>query len=407
MRIFVLCQVYAPEPTGVGQYMTEACESLVERGHDVTVFTSACGYEDPTIRFPGREERAGVHVRRFGLASFGKRGLFVRAAAAVLFGVHCLVAGLRGRRPDLVMFTTAPPMMGVFAILLARLRSAPALFWAMDLNPDQLIVLGKLDSQGAMARGLRMINRVIYGMCERIIALDPHMAKRLIESGAAPGKTMVSTLWPSDGGLQPINHEANDFRRRQDVGDHILVMYSGNQTRSNPLQTLLDTALAMRADDRFRFFFIGGGTLKPEIENFRSSHGLTSVVIMPYQPREMLSESLSAADIHAITLGEGMVGVIHPCKIYNALAVGRPILYCGPPVSHVADILGRDRVGWAIRHGDVAGAVSALQEFASLSAADRRRLEVRCRTVVDERFSPAALRDRFCELAEGVAGSGL
>ena len=34
-----------------------------------------------------------------------------------------------------------------------------------------------------------------------------------------------------------------------------------------------------------------------------------------------------------------MVGIIHPCKIYGAMAAARPILFLGPNPSHISDLL--------------------------------------------------------------------
>ncbi len=73
---------------------------------------------------------------------------------------------------------------------------------------------------------------------------------------------------------------------------------------------------------------------------------------LPYQPLADLKHSLSAADVHVVSMGQEMVGVIHPCKIYGAMAVGRPVLYLGPSPSHIADILGAHDCGWQISHGD-------------------------------------------------------
>jgi hypothetical protein len=40
-------------------------------------------------------------------------------------------------------------------------------------------------------------------------------------------------------------------------------------------------------------------------------------------------------------MGEAMVGLVHPCKIYNILSVGAPVLYIGPRPSHLAEMLDR------------------------------------------------------------------
>ena len=50
-----------------------------------------------------------------------------------------------------------------------------------------------------------------------------------------------------------------------------------------------------------------------------------------------------------------MRGLVHPCKIYNMLAVGAPVIYIGPHPSHVTEILERPDVThpwYSVRHGE-------------------------------------------------------
>ena len=116
-------------------------------------------------------------------------------------------------------------------------------------------------------------------------------------------------------------------------------MYSGNHSPSNPLSTLLSAAQRLKDDPKIRFLFVGGGIIKKELEAFVREHNLSNVTCLPYQPLEELRYSLSAADVHVVSLGEKMVGIIHPCKVYGAMAVGRPVLYFGPRPSHISDLL--------------------------------------------------------------------
>ena len=60
------------------------------------------------------------------------------------------------------------------------------------------------------------------------------------------------------------------------------------------------------------------------------SRGLRNVLCLPYQPIEKLSGSLSAADLHVVVMGDQYVGIVHPCKIYNVLAVGNHSYTSGP-----------------------------------------------------------------------------
>jgi hypothetical protein len=72
---------------------------------------------------------------------------------------------------------------------------------------------------------------------------------------------------------------------------------------------------------------------------------------------DQLSSSLSAADLHVVVMGDAFVGIVHPCKIYNIMAVGAPALYIGPEPSHISDLT--LEVTHKI-HGDVDGVVDAI-----------------------------------------------
>jgi hypothetical protein len=62
--------------------------------------------------------------------------------------------------------------------------------------------------------------------------------------------------------------------------------------------------------------------------------------------------------------------VSHPCKIYNILQVGAPVLYIGPSVSHVseiADVAKGEVVCLAARHGEVDRVVEHIRRARQLS----------------------------------------
>src|SRR3954451_14666343 len=111
-------------------------------------------------------------------------------------------------------------------------------------------------------------------------------------------------------------------------------MDAGNHSPFHPLDTLLETAKQSAYDTRIAFCFVGGGSEFGKVQQFAAVHGLENIVCLPYQPLEQLAGSLSAADLHVVVMGDPFVGIIHPCKIYNVLAIGSPVLYIGPEESH-------------------------------------------------------------------------
>jgi hypothetical protein len=77
------------------------------------------------------------------------------------------------------------------------------------------------------------------------------------------------------------------------------------------------------------------------VQAFQKDKALPNITSLPYQPMEELSGSLSSADLHLVVMGDPFVGIVHPCKIYNILTLGIPLLFVGPEQSHGGDIVRR------------------------------------------------------------------
>jgi glycosyltransferase involved in cell wall biosynthesis len=84
----------------------------------------------------------------------------------------------------------------------------------------------------------------------------------------------------------------------------------------------------------------------------------------PYQPRERLSDSLSAPDVHLISLKPNLEGLIVPSKYYGIAAAGRPAIFVGNPDGELARIIRDSDTGFVIRDGDGAGLAEAILKLA-------------------------------------------
>jgi glycosyltransferase involved in cell wall biosynthesis len=269
----------------------------------------------------------------------------------------------------------------------------------MDLNPDQLIALGKLRPTDWAARILEAINRFILRRATLIIALDRFMADRLAQRGVPREKMLVMPPWPHE---QHIHADAgpNPFRIRHNLQGKFVIMYSGNHSPSNPLKTLLDAAVRLKDDPNLKFLFVGGGSGKAQVEAYIREHHLNNVISLPYQPLADLKYSLTAADVHAVSLGDPMVGIIHPCKIYGAMAAGKPVLFLGPQPSHISDILEIHGIGVQVSHGDVDAMTDAIKKFRAMSSPQLQDMGERARQTLSQSFSQQDLCRQFCDAVE-------
>jgi colanic acid biosynthesis glycosyl transferase WcaI len=212
--------------------------------------------------------------------------------------------------------------------------------------------------------------------------LDRYMQQRIANKGVSPHKMTVVPPWSLDNFVQVDVEGRQRFRRANAIGDKFVVMHSGNHSPCHPLTPMLEAAKALRDRDDIVFYFVGGGSEWARVIEFRTENKLSNICVLPYQPLEELSASLSAADLHIVVMGKQYVGIVHPCKIYNILAIGARFLYIGPREGHIPDL----------------ATDSEVQNLASCAeAADADGIVNIILAAVSERVPPAkrALPERF------------
>jgi colanic acid biosynthesis glycosyl transferase WcaI len=403
----VLSQVYVPDPASVGQHMHHAAAEMAQRGWRVVVYTSRRGYDDPTQKYPWRETRDGVDIRRLPLSSFGKGSVLIRLIAGWLFVLQCMVLGLFARRLRCILVSTSPPFCPIAGVVIRLVRRKSRLkFWAMDLNPDQMIALGKITERSLQARVFEFLNRLTLRWSDDVVALDRFMAERLCRKLNVPQKIHVLPPWPVADQDASVAHPDNPFRREHHLEDKFVVMYSGNHSLAHPITTILQAAQQLRDEPRLIFMFIGGGLGKRQVDDLIAQQRPANIISLPYQPLDRIKYSLSAADLHLVVMGNEVVGINHPCKVYGALSLARPILFLGPRPSHVDDLIREAAVGWHVEHGDVDGAVRTIRQALSLPATSLAEMGQRAADMVAQRYTKARMCGQFADILERGTSAG-
>jgi glycosyltransferase involved in cell wall biosynthesis len=402
-RLVILSQVYPPDPAAVGQHLADVAEEMVRRGWRVVVYTASRGYDDPQVRYATRETRSGVEVRRLGLSSFGKRRLAIRLLAQLLFVAQAVprIACLAG--VSCLLVSTSPPFAGFFGAIAAAMRRVPLVWWVMDVNPDQLVAIGRVRQDSWAVRLFDWMNRRTLRAARDVIVLDRRMGEVIQRKSKAPIPMHVIPPWagaePHDGGA-PVD---NPFRARLQCNGRLVVMYSGNHAITSPLTTLLMAIRTMGDVGDFQFVFVGGGAGKAAVERLMSERPDLPVRSLPYQPRDTLPLSLAAADVHVVSLADEAVGLVHPCKLYGAMAVGRPVIALASAESYVGEIVAKHEIGWRVSHGDVDGMIAVLREAGNAGSARLRTMGQAARDVAIHTFSRERALAAVCDVLEGVA----
>jgi colanic acid biosynthesis glycosyl transferase WcaI len=366
--ILILNQTFYPDVVSTAQHATDLAVALVGAGYRVTILTGAHAYDDPSTEFPARESWRGMQIIRVSGTAFGKGARWRRAADFGTYMAACAARAALLQHHDLTIALTSPPLISFLGSLLVPLKKTGALlFWAMDLNPDEAIAAGWLREQSLPVRVLSSMQLQSMRRATRIVALDGFMKERMVAKGLAADKIDVISPWTHE----PVSFDSTasgEFRAQHGLAGKFVVMYSGNHSPCHPLDTVIQAARRLESDPRIVFCFVGGGSEYRRLREIARQQNLRNLMFLPYQPLERLGASLSAADLHLVVMGEPFVGIIHPCKIYNVLRVGAPVLYIGPSPSHITDLLAELNSSQTYRanNGDVEGVLEKILAAAAV-----------------------------------------
>lgn len=359
MRIIFVNRYFWPDHSATSQMTADLAFHLAARGHEVEVITSRQRYDDPAARLPPREVERNVTITRVATTRFGRMLLAARALDYLTFYASAWLALLVRR--GIVVVMTDPPLMSVAAMFASTRR----VNWIQDLFPEVAVALGVARWSGF----LRAIRDLSLRTARANVVLSDAMAARV------PWRAVVRQNW-ADEALHPVPHDSPTFT----------VGYSGNLGRAHEFATITGAMELLAKERNIRFVITGGGAQLAAVKQATASLG--NVEFRPYAPREALSESLSSADVHLVSLQPELEGLIVPSKIYGILAVARPAIFIGSADGEIGNMLTSHDCGFTVAPGDALALAARIREL----AADRARAAAMGRrglALYEERFAPA------------------
>jgi glycosyltransferase involved in cell wall biosynthesis len=343
-RVLVLNQYYWPGVEATAHLLAELCEALADE-FDVTVVTGMVAGADEA----GRTEKDGVEIVRVGSTAYDRSRLSLRAANYLTYLGLSLWKGLKVERPDVVLCMTDPPVIADVALLVARRFDVPLVVVSQDVFPEVAVALKRLDNP-ALVELLRLATRTYLKRADRVVAIGETMRERLVAKGAERRRIVVIPNWTDTSDLEPRPRD-NAWAREHGLVGKFVVMHSGNIGHAQDLDTLIRAATFLRDLDDLRIVLIGGGARRDELKELAKLLEVEQVAFMGYQPRELLADSLSSADIHVVGLARGLSGYVVPSRLYGVLAVARPVLAAAEADSETAKVIAQVGAGLVVPPG--------------------------------------------------------
>lgn len=357
-RLILATQFYPPDTSTTAVYLGKIADTLASDSQVVVI--SATPNPDSLSADP-RSNPAIVEIRNW---SPRKSALVQRAAAVCLLAVQMFFSVLRrATSSDVVFCVTSPFTLPYTVLLAAKLRGAATLLLIYDLYPEALEAAGLIHSRSFAARLIRFANTFLFRSLDAIVVIGRDVPPLLLKyPGVKPDKLQIIPNWP----LIPIGYREIDpsSRFRAPDASKFFVGLSGNLGFTHSPATVFEAARLLESENDIHFILSGWGVGWKELNDLFAQQRLANVTILSPVPEDELIEFLSAADLWVIPYRRDTAGVSIPSRLYNLLAVGRPVVVASETNSEGALVLDEEAIGWVVPPEDPVELARAIREAA-------------------------------------------
>lgn len=349
MEILFLADNFAPERNAQASRVFERACYWARWGHSVTVITCAPNFPDGKVfdgyknRWCQIEQMSGIRVVRVKTFIAANKGRVLRIIDFLSFMIAAFTAGLFQRRPDIVVSTSPQFFTAIAGFTLAAVRQVPFIFELSDLWPESVVAVGAMKASFAL-RALESIELFLYRQSARVVALTPAFKQNLTGRGISPDKVAVVINGVDLDRYSPRPRKPGLAARWGIASEEFVVSYIGTLGMAHGLRNVLDAAENLRGA-KVRFLLVGPGAERDMLVAEAERRGLSNVTFVPAQPKEAMPDYWSLSDVALVHLKDSpLFRTVIPSKIFEAMAMGLPILLVAPQ-GEASRIVLDERVG--------------------------------------------------------------
>lgn len=316
MRILVICQYYYPEPFRI----SDICEELVKRGHEVTVVTGTPNYPMGNI-YVGYENGAksfevlnGVKVYRCKIIP-RKTGTLYRFLNYYSYPYQsCKYIKKIGEFDVVFINQLSPVMMAKAGIKYAKKHNKKSILYCLDIWPESLIV-GGINKTSPIYKFFHRESKKIYKNVDKILGSS---------------KSFVN-YFEQEFGIKNIGYLPqyaedlfNPMECKKKPNAFIDLMFAGNVGTAQSINTVIEVAEKCKDIKNLRWHIVGDGIEKEKLKKISTGlpitfYGRKAVYEMP--------KYYSMADAMLVTMKRNSVlSLTLPGKVQSYMAAAKPII---------------------------------------------------------------------------------
>jgi glycosyltransferase involved in cell wall biosynthesis len=401
-RIWVVSELYYPELTSTGYFLTGIAEGLAST-YAVSVLCGQPSYWARGVRAPTREILHGADVHRCWATTFDKNKIFLKIINQITISASMFWSALfRLRRGDIAIAVTNPPLLPYLMALACRLRGVHFILLTHDVYPEIFTRLGILKPQSIPVRLMDRASRWLYNNSDRIIVLGRDMRELAVNKlDSRKDRVVIATNWGDTEAVFPQLFCENRLLGKLNLEGRFVAEYCGNIGRTHGIEDIAESAELLTSNPEFHFLLIGWGAKKHWAIEQKQRRKLENLTILDPLPHEEFCDGLNACSVAIISFSSGMTGISVPSRMYNVLAAGKPLIAVCDDDSELAAVVREEEIGWVVPPGRPELIVSALRE----AKANPERLHAmgdRARRAAEMKYTVDHVLQIYKDLIEGI-----
>jgi glycosyltransferase involved in cell wall biosynthesis len=303
------------------------------------------------------------------------------------------------------LIATTPPFLPYIGYILKKLKRRNYIIIVYDIHPDITIKIGYM-KDAILAKIWDKTYSWVYEKSVRTIVLGQCMAEVIREKVHEESYSKIKVIqnWEDENFIIPQNKQENLFSRQYNLVDKFVVLYSGNMGQHHNLEPVLGAAEYLKTE-KIRFLFIGEGIQKEKLVKKTKNMNLDNVKFLPFQLKENLPYTMTCGDVIIVSQEQGTEGLCVSCKLYTAMAAGRPILAIIGENSEIARVVKEYNCGIVVNNGDAQGVAKALlklQNDKNLCA----EMGENARRAFEDNFTKNHAISKYYEVIKNIANAG-
>lgn len=391
-KILVICQYYKPEPFRI----SDICEEMVRRGHEVQVVTGYPNYPEGKL-YDGYgkgkhidEVINGVKVHRCYTVP-RETGTIKRmmnyysyAASATKYVLSGKCVASDGGKFDLVFCNQlSPVMMADAAIAYKKKHKVPVIMYCLDLWPESLIA-GGITRDSKIYKYYHHVSKRIYRQMDKIL-ITSRMFSDYLQKEFGIKQNRIEYLPQYAEGIfeeLPAKEEKGTFD----------FMFAGNIGEIQSVETILQAA-EMLKEEPVKIHIVGGGTDLQRLQNIKEEKQLENVVFYGRRPLEEMPEFYKKADAMLVTLAaDPVLSLTLPGKVQSYMAVGKPII--GAIDGETQNVIKESECGFCGAADDAEALAENVKKFIE-SETDRKAMGMNARRFYEEHFQTTLFMNKL------------